>query len=345
MKQTFNNWKSINEGMKIGERSEEVRTLQSDLIDMGYSLPSGADGKYGQETKMAVKALQNYIIKQGQPLPKWGADGMWGDESIAAFAKVKRPNGRKIETSHRAPSSTKSTNPVIDKVEKVAVTNGKISHNYSGEAAENINKIIAAGKKHGITNPNTIVGILSIVGKESGFVPKSETSYAGTSNKRIRSIFGSRVSTDKYSDSELNKIKANPDTFWEAVYGYKTNMGIKNLGNDKPGDGGTYRGRGYNQLTGKSNYKRTGEDIGQDLVKNPDLVNNVDIAAEVLFSYLKRVITPKRIKGGLDGFTSVDDAVKNVARANAGWGNSYDSTNVKHAIANSQAVQSNFNIA
>ena len=122
-------------------------------------------------------------------------------------------------------------------------------------------------------------------------------------------------------------------------------MGRRNLGNNEPGDGGKYRGRGYNQLTGKANYKTTGADIGRDLVNNPDLVNNVDVAAEVLFSYLKRTVTDRRVTGGLNGFTNVDDAVKNIARANAGWGNGYESDNVLGAIANSQRIQKNFNIA
>jgi putative chitinase len=46
------------------------------------------------------------------------------------------------------------------------------------------------------------------------------------------------------------------------------------MGNDDEasGDGYTFRGRGYIQLTGKSNYARFGEFVGADTVADPDLV-------------------------------------------------------------------------
>ncbi|WP_334177127.1 glycoside hydrolase family 19 protein, partial [Pseudoxanthobacter sp.] len=42
-------------------------------------------------------------------------------------------------------------------------------------------------------------------------------------------------------------------------------------GNDKPGDGIRYAGRGYVQLTWKTNYRHAGERLGIDLVAQPDL--------------------------------------------------------------------------
>lgn len=53
-------------------------------------------------------------------------------------------------------------------------------------------------------------------------------------------------------------------------------------GNDNPGDGERYRGRGAVQLTFKYNYERFGEALGKDLVKEPDLAARPDIAAEIL---------------------------------------------------------------
>lgn len=43
-------------------------------------------------------------------------------------------------------------------------------------------------------------------------------------------------------------------------------------GDEASGDGWRYRGRGYIQLTGKSNYDAYKSNIGEDVVSNPDLV-------------------------------------------------------------------------
>lgn len=56
----------------------------------------------------------------------------------------------------------------------------------------------------------------------------------------------------------------------------------KALGNTVPGDGVKYAGRGYVQLTGRTNYKRAGEAVGYPLLGNPDLAMRPDIAAEIL---------------------------------------------------------------
>jgi putative chitinase len=54
------------------------------------------------------------------------------------------------------------------------------------------------------------------------------------------------------------------------------------LGNTMPGDGVRFAGRGYVQLTGRTNYERAGKAVGYPLVGNPDLAMRPDIAAEIL---------------------------------------------------------------
>lgn len=53
-------------------------------------------------------------------------------------------------------------------------------------------------------------------------------------------------------------------------------------GNTTPGDGIKYRGRGYVQLTWKTNYEKAGRKIGVDLVNNPDRAMEPAIAARIL---------------------------------------------------------------
>lgn len=56
----------------------------------------------------------------------------------------------------------------------------------------------------------------------------------------------------------------------------------KELGNLTPGDGARYCGRGYVQLTGRANYAKAGSALGVDLIGNPDLAMQPDIAAKIM---------------------------------------------------------------
>lgn len=49
--------------MKFGDDSGDVKELQRRLISMGYSIPSGATGYYGYQTKAAVFAFQEKYVK------------------------------------------------------------------------------------------------------------------------------------------------------------------------------------------------------------------------------------------------------------------------------------------
>jgi putative chitinase len=61
------------------------------------------------------------------------------------------------------------------------------------------------------------------------------------------------------------------------------------LGNQGPPDGANFRGRGFIQLTGRTNYQIHGRAIGLSdrLLTEPDLANDPQIAAQLLASFLK----------------------------------------------------------
>jgi putative chitinase len=66
----------------------------------------------------------------------------------------------------------------------------------------------------------------------------------------------------------------------------------KRLGNIKPGDGERFKGRGYLQITGRWNYGAVGRLIGKDLIKNPELLENPDIAIQADIAYWKMRVRP-----------------------------------------------------
>ncbi|NEO31372.1 MAG: LysM peptidoglycan-binding domain-containing protein [Symploca sp. SIO3C6] len=58
--------------------------------------------------------------------------------------------------------------------------------------------------------------------------------------------------------------------------------GRQDLGNIHPGDGPRFKGRGYIQITGRSNYQYWSNILGIDLVNNPQRASEPEIAATIL---------------------------------------------------------------
>jgi putative chitinase len=63
----------------------------------------------------------------------------------------------------------------------------------------------------------------------------------------------------------------------------------KDLGNTGAPDGSLFKGRGFIQLTGRSNYKKYSGllGLGDELIKNPELANDPVTAAKLLALFLK----------------------------------------------------------
>jgi hypothetical protein len=73
----------------------------------------------------------------------------------------------------------------------------------------------------------------------------------------------------------------------------------KDLGNAGPPDGERFRGRGFVQLTGRANYTVHGAAIGlgDQMIENPELANEPEVAARLLASFLK--LHEERIRAAL----------------------------------------------
>lgn len=100
----------------------------------------------------------------------------------------------------------------------------------------------------------------------------------GFDNREIAQIMGQIDAESKFK-SQSEKI-----SYKQAQAQYQNN---KYLGNKAPGDGYRYRGRGLNQLTGRANYVDMDKKLGLNgqLVANPDLANDPEIAARVVAQY------------------------------------------------------------
>ena len=74
--------------------------------------------------------------------------------------------------------------------------------------------------------------------------------------------------------------------------------GRSDLGNNQPGDGKKFKGRGYIQITGRDNYKKYGDLVGQDLLSNPELASDPNIAAAISVAYWKDRVDRKAARKG-----------------------------------------------
>jgi hypothetical protein len=98
-------------------------------------------------------------------------------------------------------------------------------------------------------------------------------------------------------------FKPDRDAHFEKKYGVGSGP-AKNLGNDQPGDGAAYPGRGLVQLTGKTGYTRWTNRLTKEGVladgAAPDLVHNPELAAD------PAIATKIAVEGMRDGtFTGV----------------------------------------
>ena len=187
-----------------------------------------------------------------------------------------------------------------------------------------INELQAAG----ITNKYSIAAILSIIDKESGFKPQSEISYRNTDNADIRKTPLFKKQLANTSDAELTLLKKDDVKFFNKVY--------NGVGGNSPTEGYAYRGRGFNQLTSKGNYKKYGEILNLNLLANPDLVNDPKIAAKVVAAYFVRnfknnasIVKARYGAKDINDFKDSTTAVNAFYNANAGFGKDTSTTVTK----------------
>lgn len=174
-------------------------------------------------------------------------DGIFGEKSKNAIKKAISLRG---EESDEIP-------PSVDLIKKLVPQANK----------ENIDRygpmILEALKRHGL---DYIEMFLMVIG----------TIYAEVGN-RFEPI-----------SEYISKYNTKPGGRPFALYDFRTE-----LGNYSVGDGERFKGRGFVQLTGKFNYKKYGEIVSNNLgkkinlIEEPELANNPEIASEILVCFLK----------------------------------------------------------
>lgn len=185
-----------------------------------------------------------------------------------------------------------------------------------------LSQIPDTAKKFGITNNLRLAHFLSQCGHESGGF-KTVTENLNYRLDSLVSVFKHDFDTNKDKVISVNeKVKAeslvgHPDKIANFVYANQNGNG-----NEVSGDGWKFRGRGYIQLTGRANYQNFTKFIGEDCIKNPDIVATKYPLSSAAFFFNsnnlwkicdkgsdKKTITEltKRVNGGDNG---LDDRIK-----------------------------------
>jgi putative chitinase len=208
-----------------------------DVKKLQEKLGVEAIGTFGPKTEAAVKAWQK--------ANGLNDDGVVGDDTWSKLFGESKPESTVIKEDVVIPSGG-SLN-----IEKLK--------GHIPDAV--LLQIPDTAKKFNITNNLRLAHFLAQCGHESGGF-KAVSENLNYSADGLKKIFG------KYFPGNLNESYARqPEKIASRVYASR--MGN---GDETTKEGFKFRGRGYIQLTGKSNYTNFTKFIGEDCVSNPDLV-------------------------------------------------------------------------
>ena len=243
--------------LKVGSKNDDVKKIQEKL---GLT----ADGIFGPGTSKAVK--------EWQAANGLAADGLVGDATwskMFAVIAARDENGQlvdddgnpiEIESADDAVVEGSATAPVA--AAPVTSVPGLKLEKLKGHVPDAvIAQIPACAEKFQINTALRLAHFLAQCGHESaGFKATQENlNYSADGLNKIFTKYFKTVSAAAYA--------RNPEKIASRVYADR--MGN---GNEASKEGYKYRGRGYIQLTGKSNYTEFNKTVDDDVVSNPDLV-------------------------------------------------------------------------
>jgi len=241
--------------LKRGSSGPEVLTLQTTLKQLGFD-PNGVDGAFGPGCEAAVIAFQK--AKGLTP------DGIVAPNTMAALQTGAAVAGANVSAAAASASASVAgpASTATASLPACTCTAAQACKMFPGVPSTNIQTnlpfVLEALTAAGLGDKDMVLMALATIRAETGnFTPLSEF------------------------QSKFNTAPGGPP------FGLYDNR--SDLGNQGPPDGASLKGRGYIQLTGRSNYQIHGAAIGlgNDLVTNPALANQPDIAAKLLASFLK----------------------------------------------------------
>lgn len=208
-----------------------------------------------------VKALQQALANKG--FSPGSIDGVFGAATDAAVRAFQHSEGDLLVDGQAGPrtlarlgvTQNAALPSVVDKVTSLVV-----ARMLPGAPIDNIEANLGPvldGLRHfGLTDKTMVLMALATIAAESaGFKPLDEF---------------------------LSRFNTSPGGHPFNLYDNR-----RDLGNRGAPDGARYKGRGFIQLTGRSNYQVIGTKIGVDLENLPDKANEPATAGLILACFLK----------------------------------------------------------
>jgi putative chitinase len=285
--------------LQQGSSGPDVTALQTRLKQLGFD-PNGIDGNFGPGTKAAVIAFQqsNGLTADGMAGPLTMTALQLGDSAANASlpspavsaANAGLPSPAVGAANAGLPSPAVGAANAAVPSSAVSNTGGLKLNALTGHLpASVIAQIPETALKFGITTNLRLAHFLAQCALESvEFTATVEN--LNYSAPRLLQIFG------KYFQGvDPAQYANNPVKIGNRVYANR--MGN---GNEASGDGYKFRGRGYIQLTGRTNYTSFTKFIGDDCVATPDLVATTYPLASAAFFFNSNNIWPICDRGADD---------------------------------------------
>ena len=215
------------------------------------------EGSRGGEVMLLQRRLAAKGFSPGEP------DGIFGPGTEAAVLAFQRSEGLGVDgivgrETAAVLEFTENELPIVEGMPEVTVPiAAKMAPGAPlGNIKSNLPIILDALRSTELTTKPIVLTALATVRVETGrFAPISEF---------------------------LSRFNTSPGGQPFDLYDF-----AKDLGNNAKGAGARYKGRGFVQLTGKFNYQQFGQEVGVDLIGDPEKANDPQIASRLLAAFLK----------------------------------------------------------
>jgi putative chitinase len=274
--------------LRIGSKNEQVQKLQ---IKLGQP----ADGVFGIPTAKAVKQWQ-----QAHGLT---ADGIVGDltwNTLFEIDATKNVVSDAVVQDNNPPADNKASENKTSSAVAITTVTGLNLTKLKGQIPDAvIAQIPACAAEFAINTPLRLAHFLAQCAHESMNF-KATQENLNYSADGLKKIFG------KYFPGNLaTNYARQPEKIAARVYANR--MGN---GDEASKEGYKYRGRGFIQLTGKSNYTEFSKKVKDDILNNPDLVATKYPLLSAAWYWNSRSLNHSADKGATDA--TVTEVTKKV---------------------------------